>query len=255
MAVSSRATQASVDAIEGKLDASLDVAVSSRATQASVDAIEAKLDARLDATVSSRATQASVDAIEAKLDARLDATVSSRATQASLDDHDENLDTQTKEIDDALAALETKVDNHDTNITNLVNDQTDQIDETLSTVIDKETLELQVLGVKDNKRFLILATESGVPAATAAVDTVVAVTAKGNKPAVATDVTVHADITVVSPGLFDFSVDLKAAGKPAKDAKTLIITVVDTHGSDPSHSGTIMIKGKGDDGDDDSDDD
>ena len=134
-----------------------------------------------------------------------------------------------------------------------MNNQTDEIDETLRTEIDKETLELQVLSVKSDKRFLILATESGVPAATAEVDSVVAVTAKNNRPAVATDVTAQADITVVSPGLFDFSVDLKAAGRPARDAKTLIITVVDTHDPDPSHAGTIMIKAKGDD--DDSDDD
>jgi hypothetical protein len=73
--------QESLDSIEAKLDvlggggpdlANLDVAVSTRADQASVDAIEGKVDSldlsNLDAPVSDTATQTSVDAIEAKLD-------------------------------------------------------------------------------------------------------------------------------------------------------------------------------------------
>ncbi|MBM3948686.1 MAG: hypothetical protein FJ312_05505 [SAR202 cluster bacterium] len=109
-----------VGRLEAKLDLNLDAKVSSRATQASVDAIdqavarlegkadrlegkadviELKLDTNLDAKVSSRASQGSVDTLlaavnvlegkadvmEAKLDGKLDACVSTRASQASLD--------------------------------------------------------------------------------------------------------------------------------------------------------------------------
>ena len=130
--VSSRATQASVDAIEGKLDANLDTDVSSRASQTSADAIEGKLDAGLDATVSSRATQTSIDVIEAKLDAiegkldsgivsvlsgeidaiegkldvSLDTTVSSRASQSSVD----TLASSADAISIAVGAIEAKLD-------------------------------------------------------------------------------------------------------------------------------------------------
>ena len=93
------ATQESVDAIEAKLDADLDAPVSSRADQASVDAlrleveaIEAKLDDGLDVPVSTRASDLSlamlrgeVEAVEAKLDANLDVPVSSRAEQATVE--------------------------------------------------------------------------------------------------------------------------------------------------------------------------
>ena len=127
--VSSRATQTSVDdldgdiaALEGKLDTNLNATVSSRASQASVDnldsdvaaveakldSIEGKLDTNLDVTVSSRATQTSVDAIEAKLDARLDVAVSSRASQASVTAINDKLDEdiETKKID--LQVINTK---------------------------------------------------------------------------------------------------------------------------------------------------
>jgi len=105
------ASQGSVDNVNSKLDARLDVAVSSRATQASIDQANAKLDAtvssrasqssvdqanaRLDATLSSRASQASVDALAGDLagaNARLDVAVSSRATQASVDQANAKLD-------------------------------------------------------------------------------------------------------------------------------------------------------------------
>ncbi|PKB78709.1 MAG: hypothetical protein BZY88_17115 [SAR202 cluster bacterium Io17-Chloro-G9] len=74
---------ASLEDIEDQLDtlggggpdlANLDVAVSTRATRASVDALDLT---NLDAPVSDTATQTSVDAIEAKLDI-LDVSVSSK---------------------------------------------------------------------------------------------------------------------------------------------------------------------------------
>ncbi|MEM7247487.1 MAG: LamG-like jellyroll fold domain-containing protein [Acidobacteriota bacterium] len=155
--IDTRATQASVDAIEAKLDAlevdvdtdveaieakldaSLDVAVSTRATQDSVDALEAKLDVlqvevdgieaeldtNLDTTVSSRADQASVDAIEAKLDdptgftsdAELSvavdivtAAVDTRATQDSVDAIEAKLDALEVDVDTDVEAIEAKLD-------------------------------------------------------------------------------------------------------------------------------------------------
>jgi hypothetical protein len=105
------ASQGSVDDVNSKLDARLDVAVSSRASQASVDQANAKLDAtvssrasqasmdqanaRLDAAVSSRASQASVDALAgdvAGANARLDVAVSTRASQSSVDQANARLD-------------------------------------------------------------------------------------------------------------------------------------------------------------------
>ena len=115
--------------LEAKVDlldiSNLDEAVSSRASQASVDDLDAdvatledKVDllntTNLDAAVSSRASQASVDdldadivVLEAKVDlldiSNLDATVSSRASQTSLT-------TRADAIDAAVAALSTRMD-------------------------------------------------------------------------------------------------------------------------------------------------
>ena len=76
------ALEAKLDAIEGKLDTNLDTTVSSRASQASVDDLDGDI----------AALEAKLDAIEGKLDTNLDATVSSRATQTSVDDLESKLD-------------------------------------------------------------------------------------------------------------------------------------------------------------------
>ncbi|MEM7244634.1 MAG: hypothetical protein AAF533_04790 [Acidobacteriota bacterium] len=61
--------QAAIDAVESKLDASLDVDVSTRASQVSVDSVEAKLDVGLDVAVSTRASQLSIDQLQMGIDA------------------------------------------------------------------------------------------------------------------------------------------------------------------------------------------
>ena len=113
------------DAIEGKLDTSLDAKVSSRASQASVDAMEAKSD-QIESDIRDLAEglfvmndwlsdafdglESQASAIEGKLDTSLDAKVSSRASQASVDSLASDLDTRADAIDLVLGLLEIKDD-------------------------------------------------------------------------------------------------------------------------------------------------
>lgn len=91
IAVSSRASQASVDAVASKLD-DLDTAISAQASQTSVDAVAEELSTglgNLASLVAGRSSQASVDQLAGKLDGITGGfvvTMSSRASQSSLDD-------------------------------------------------------------------------------------------------------------------------------------------------------------------------
>ena len=108
--VSSRADQASVDAIEGKLDA-LATSVSYLATQGSVDKIEFELEqvamnVELHVTDQTDVINSALSAIEVKLDTRLNATVSSRATQDSVD----AIEAKADALEGKLDALQADVD-------------------------------------------------------------------------------------------------------------------------------------------------
>ena len=226
------ALEAKLDAIEGKLDTNLDTTVSSRASQASVDdldgdiaaleakldAIEGKLDTNLDATVSSRATQASVDdldgdiaaleakldAIEGKLDTNLDATVSSRATQTSVDD------------------LESKLDSID------------------ATLTGPNRINLEAIRIKNKKRYLLVVSLDGATVDTSLVR-LLAYRASGKKPVVVHDVTADTTSTVVSTGIsgvasgvLDVTVDLP---RPARKSNLFQFVVTDSEGN----IGTITV--------------
>ncbi len=106
------ALQSTANTVNGKVD----VAVSTRASQSSVDAIKTKVDGldlpKLDTPVSSRATQTSVDAVATKVNtldtSKLDATVSSRANQGSVDGLQSSVSAVGGKVDLANTALGTK---------------------------------------------------------------------------------------------------------------------------------------------------
>ena len=287
-----------LDTMELKLDARLDATVSSRATPGDVttarnninantdaraaeldtllDTIEAKLDARLDATVSSRATPGDVttarnninantdaraaeldtllDTIEAKLDARLDATVSSRATQTSVNTLAASVLDETDEIDAANAAIEGKLD--------LAAATTDVINDTFSalvgSVIEMKDVDLQVITVKNKKRYLLVATEVGMPVDVALLPVAgLQVSKLKNNPVTVVDVTSSTTTAnVAGTGILDVDVDLP---KSVKSAKLFQFNVVHVHAPDPilgpvAHFGSIVFKRGGDDDGDDDDD-
>ena len=77
LAITADAINTAVGAIEAKLDARLDATVSSRASQASVDALAGTADA---INLSVAAVEAKLDVIEAKLDSSVNATATTQAT-------------------------------------------------------------------------------------------------------------------------------------------------------------------------------
>jgi len=238
--VASRASQASVDdlaialaALEGKADtmaAKLEalngVSISTRASQESVDALAADLaahDSDIKAAIDTRATaiDGALGALEAKLDARLDVAVSTRASQVSVD------------------ALEAKLD---ASLDETVSSRASQASvDALGTVVAQQKVDLQVISVKNNERFLLLATQAG-QAVAAELTGVQALSVKKNKPAQAHDVTGDATTVAGAEGILDVTVDLP---KKVKNVRVLVFTV-----EYDGVEGTIMVDLHGDDSDD-----
>jgi cysteine-rich repeat protein len=150
------ATQASVDAIESKLDnqSAFMADVDNLATQASVDAIEAKLDdpTMYMANVSGLASQTSVNTVMADVaivEAKLDdptafmANVSGLATQSSVDAIETKLDDPTQyRANVSNLALQSTVDSLTTSVTAIetkLNDPSTGLAEIKSEVADMET--------------------------------------------------------------------------------------------------------------------
>ena len=212
-AVSTRASQSSVDRIEVKLDsldtgaiqsdlaaieAKLDL-LDTSAIQRGIAALETKLDANLDARVSSRASQTSVDAVrtnvnalEAKLDASLNATVSSRATQASVD-----------AVRTAVNALETKADALETKADALapVVDVVDDIEMDMP-----EGIRVDFFQVRADERYIIQVTRDGYLVNVTALFRVFAYRSTATGPMTRTNITPTATFVQVVPGTLDVTV-------------------------------------------------
>ena len=155
--------------------------------------------------------------------------------------HDNNLEDQTTEIDNALAVLEIKVDTHDTDIKSDINNHNVNLETLFADSIGLRRIELQVIEVKDHKRFLVLATEGGLPVS-ATLQSATAINAKSKKPVETFDITTETTATVVGPGLLDIEIDLpKGQPKGLKDAKIFMFTFVDSHPSGAGHAGIIMV--------------
>ena len=199
---------------------------------AGIAAIEAKLDARLDEAISSRASTGDAAAIEAKLDARLDEAISSRASSGDLSDHDADIKqaildhiNQSQGISGDFAAL-------------------------VQNVIELKRVHLQVIEVKEKKRYLLVATEVGLPVDVSLlpVGGVRVSDLKGN-PISLVDVTSNAVGTnVTGTGILDVHINLP--NNLEEDAKLFEFQVVHDHGGGLLHFGTIAVhRGAGDDDD------
>ena len=199
---------------------------------AGIAAIEAKLDARLDEAISSRASTGDAAAIEAKLDARLDEAISSRASSGDLSDHDADIKqaildhiNQSQGISGDFAAL-------------------------VQNVIELKRVHLQVIEVKEKKRYLLVATEVGLPVDVSLlpVGGVRVSDLKGN-PISLVDVTSNAVGTnVTGTGILDVQINLP--DNLEEDAKLFEFQVVHDHGGGLLHFGTIAVhRGAGDDDD------
>ena len=185
--------------------------------------------------------------------------------------HEGNLVTETDEIDDALDALEIKVDNHDANIDG---DLAEHVEESAQIAFEFGTLVAKVIDLKrvnielthvgsgggdddsddDGKkdRYLVATDEAGIPVDVALVS-VTAVEVKNGKAVATFDVTLDTDWTPVSTGLRDMTVELP---KAAKKAKYLVLRVVHDEGTvspigPVAHFCRIMFAINGGGGDDD----
>jgi hypothetical protein len=209
-----------VDALESKLDTSLDASVSSRASQASVDAIEAKADLL--------SSQASVDAIEVKAD--------TLASQTSVDAIEAKADLLSSQA--SVDAIEAKLDNNSSNI-----------QAALSALIK---CDVQVTEIKGKQRYLVTTTEVGQLVDCDVVDVQVSAGKSKNNPITFSPVSFTATSLGAGSGKFDVELDLDDGGsdddsKDSKDVKIIQISVKHSAGGH-NHHGLIVFQtnGKGD---------
>ena len=128
-----------------------------------------------------------MSALESKLDALDGVSISSRASQDSVD------------------TLEAKLD---TNLDTTVSSRASQASvDALGTVTAHQKIELQVITVDKNKRFLFLTTEAGQPVPAQLV-TVQAITVEKNNPVTVQDVTANTTSAMAGSGILEVTINL-----------------------------------------------
>jgi len=140
--------------------------------------------------------------------------------QAALEAHDENLTTRADAIDAAIEELRAKLDNE----------------------TEKKQIHLQAIQTNGAGRFLLSATEAGLPVDVELMS-VKAVVFQDKKPATVFDVTADSTISVVATGMLSVGVALP---KGANAAHIWEFIVMDDHGIDPilgpiQHFGTVLV--------------
>ena len=162
---------------------------------------------------------------------RVDVTVSTRATQSSVDDLDADLVAHDANIDADLMA-------HDINISNRLG----TVQTTLDTVTEMKRVHLQVIEIKEKKRFLLAATEAGEPVDVALIAVQVAGGDDDDEHLIFEDITPSATSAAVKAGILDVKLKLP---KAARDAEIFEFRVEHDHGTF-KHFGTILIHRIGD---------
>jgi hypothetical protein len=243
--VSSRASQASVDALASTIAtvnssvaainlSKLDVAVSSRASQASVDALASSIAgvgdsvggidlSKLDVGVSTRATQTAVDAVQSsvadvqrELTTRTDglgAALTTRASQASVDQVAASL---------AAKATQGSLDAATANILATLQQRFDA----LALHVATQPLHLQVIELASRDRYLVYVTDAGRAVGGARVSKVQALDQHPKKGASITDITSTVTVTEIAPGVLEVRVPKN------EKLEGLIVSVV--HGEGPA---------------------
>lgn len=220
--ISSRATQASVDALASSVSAvgdrvgalnlsNLDAAVSTRASQASVDALASSIAgvggsigaidlSKLDVGVSTRASQAAVEAVQSsvagvqrELTARADglgAALTTRASQASVDQVAATVGTRASQGSlDAAAA----------NILATLQQRFDA----LASHVAIQPLHLQVVELAVKDRYLVYVTDAGRALGGATVTKVQALDQHPKKGLSVSDITASVTVTEIAPGVLE----------------------------------------------------
>ena len=235
----------------------VDTTVSSRSTQASLNAHDTNLttrantidtnlgghNANIDGDLLAHDTNIDGDLLDHDTNIAGDLLAHDTNIDGDLLAHDTNIDgdllAHDTNIDGDLLAHDTNIDgdllDHDTNLTTRAN----TIDFTLANVIEMKRVHLQVIEVT-KERYLLGATEAGVPLSSL---TLVSVHAGDMNPALPvslTDVTAGSTITMLQPGIFE--VNLVLSGSTSK-AKLFQFQVQHNHAALPDHFGTALVSG------------
>ena len=173
---------------------------------------------------------------------RVDVAVSSRASQTSLNTHDTNIDgdlvTHDTNIDGDLVAHDTNIDGdliiHDGDVKALLGG----VQVTLDTTTEMKRIHLQVIELPDEREYLVLADEAGVPVNVE----FIGVQYSGDDPVAFVDVTASADATIVKLGIHRLLIDPEEDVDDIDSAKIWEFRVEHSHGSF-THFGVVLFIG------------
>ena len=167
------------------------------------------------------------------------------------------IDTDIADLDADVALVEAKLDDATTGLAAIVADLAAHVGQSsgiagnfgflVQNVLELRDVDLQVITVKEKKRYLLVATEAGLPVDVALLPVagVQVSELEDDEPVTFVDVTSDTDPTnVFGTGILDLDIDLPDS---VEDAELFQFRVIHDHGNGVQHFGSITVKG-GDDG-------